>query len=227
MGGKMALRPLQFLWIVDCSASMETDGKIEALNTAIREAIPSMRDVADNNPHAQILVRVLKFSSGAEWHVAQPTSIENFQWADLNAAGVTDMGKALKIVAGELDVARMPPRSYPPVLALVSDGMPTDDFDEGLRQLMAQPWGKKAVRLAIAIGRDADTDRLQQFIGYPELKPLQANNPEQLAKYIRFVSTVVGPVSQPRSRLPGTPAAAGNVVLPTAPQASFNPNDPW
>ena len=35
------------------------------------------------------------------------------------------------------------------------------------------------MRIAIAIGEDADTEVLQKFIGHPELKPLQANNPGQ------------------------------------------------
>lgn len=37
-----------------------------------------------------------------------------------------------------------------------------------------------AARVAIAIGGDADTDCLQKFMDHPQLKPLQANNPEAL-----------------------------------------------
>jgi len=36
---------------------MAVDGKIQSLNTAIKEAIPNMQDVADENPNAQVLVR--------------------------------------------------------------------------------------------------------------------------------------------------------------------------
>ena len=77
------------------------------------------------------------------------------------------------------------------MLVLVSDGQPTDDVAKGLFTLMAQPWGKKAVRVAIAIGDDADLDTLQQFIGNHTVKPLQASSPESLVRYIRFVSTAV------------------------------------
>jgi len=52
MGGELASRPLHFIWIADSSGSMEQDGKIQALNTAIREAIPHMRKVAEDNPLA-------------------------------------------------------------------------------------------------------------------------------------------------------------------------------
>jgi uncharacterized protein YegL len=74
-GGEMATRPLHFIWIADCSGSMETGGKIQALNAAIREAIPHMRNEASQNPNATVLVRVLKFSNGAQWQVSQPTPI--------------------------------------------------------------------------------------------------------------------------------------------------------
>jgi hypothetical protein len=51
---------------------MSVNGKIQVLNTAIREAIPLMQKEANENPNAQVLVRALKFSSGAQWHIAQP-----------------------------------------------------------------------------------------------------------------------------------------------------------
>ena len=55
----------------------------------------------------------------------------------------------------------MSDRALPPVLVLISDGQPTDDFGKGLEDLLGQPWGKKAVRVAIAIGDDADLEVLR------------------------------------------------------------------
>ncbi len=187
-GGEMAARPLHFFWIADCSGSMAGD-KIQSLNTAIREAIPEMRKVAANNPNAQVLVRALKFSSGANWHIAQPTPLEKFQWVNLSSGGVTDMGRAFTLVAEQLKVPPMVPRGLPPVLVLISDGYPTDDVNRGLNAIMAQPWGKKAVRLAIGIGGDADYHMLQKFIGNPEILACHANNPEALVRYIKWAST--------------------------------------
>jgi uncharacterized protein YegL len=127
--------------------------KIQQLNTAIKEALPAMRKVADENPNATVLVRALRFSSGAQWVNIDPTLVEDFKWFDLDADGVTDMGKALSMVADELKIPPMTDRALPPVLVLISDGQPTDDFDSGLKKLMDQPWGKKAVRIAIQDGR--------------------------------------------------------------------------
>ncbi len=215
-GGELAARPLHFIWITDCSGSMAVDGKIQALNFAIKDAIPHMRNVADENPNAQVLVRALKFSSGAQWHTADATPVENFTWNDLNAGGVTDLGRALSMLADALKIPPMTDRALPPVLVLLSDGQPTDNHTGGLQALMNQPWGKKAVRIAIAIGEDADHEVLQEFIGNPEIKPLQANNPEALVNHIKWVSTaVLKSASSPASQgSEGSAGGNGNVPIP-------------
>ena len=62
-----------------------------------------MKKAATENPNAEVLVRVVKFSSGASWHVANPVPVEQFEWKNpLKANGVTDMGKALQLVAEQL-----------------------------------------------------------------------------------------------------------------------------
>lgn len=227
-GGELATRPLHFIWIADCSGSMSVDGKIQALNNAIREALPHMRRVADENPNAEVLVRAIRFSSGAQWHVSQPVPVAGFQWNELRADGVTDMGRALSMVAEQLRIPPMSDRALPPVLVLISDGQPTDDFDKGLQTLMNEPWGKKAVRIAIAIGEDADLEVLQTFIGHAELKPLRANNAEALARHIKWVSTAVlqsasSPASQTAGLAPGL-----NVPIPAPPVMSPDPlDDVW
>ncbi len=227
-GGQLATRPLHFIWIADCSGSMKDDGKIQALNMAIREAIPHMQKVASENPNAQVLVRAIKFSSGAQWHISQPTPVEDFKWVDIKADGVTDMGKALSMVADQLKIPPMTDRALPPVLVLISDGQPTDSFEKGLQKLMDEPWGKKAVRIAISIGKDADSNVLQKFIGHNEIKPLQANNPEALVNYIKWVSTaVLKSASSPASQAAAaaTPVAAPVIPVPTVAPV-VDPNAP-
>lgn len=225
-GGALASRPLHFFWLVDCSGSMAGD-KIQRLNFAIKEAIPEMQKVAAENPNAQVLVRALTFASGAQWHISQPTPVNDFRWQDLRANGVTDMGKALRMVADALTVEQMPPRGLPPVLVLISDGHPTDDFNAGLKALMDQPWGKKAVRIAIAIGDDADHDVLQKFIGHPEIAPLHAHNPTDLVKFIKWASTaVLKAASSPATQTAGITAPT-NVPLPAAPEPTADVEDVW
>jgi uncharacterized protein YegL len=220
---------LHFIWIADCSGSMAGD-KIQQLNFAIKEAIPDMREVADGNPNAQVLVRAVKFSSGAQWHISQPTEVRDFKWPDLVADGVTDMGQAMRLVADALKVSAIGDRGLPPVLVLLSDGQPTDDFTGGLKALMNEPWGKKAMRIAITIGADADPEPLQKFIGHSELRPLQANTPQALVKLIKWTSTaVLKSASAPASQPKGTASGVVNVPIPTPPDTSGpgNPADVW
>jgi uncharacterized protein YegL len=187
-GGAMARRELHFIWLLDTSGSMNVDGKIQALNVAIRETIPQLQSAARDNPNVDVLVRAVTFSSGARWHIDKPTPIANLRWTDVTAAGHTDMGEALRLVADALKVPPMPERAVSPVLVLVTDGHHTDDFESGLRALIAERWGREAVRMAIAIGRDVSMAALQSFIGNDEVPPLQANNPEGLVRQIRWVS---------------------------------------
>lgn len=197
-GGELASRPLNFIWAVDCSGSMYGD-KIGAVNHAIQSTIPDMADAAKENPNAQLLVRTLKFSTGASWVTTTPVPIEDFAWDDLDASGLTDLGKAFEMIAAQLTIPPMSERALPPVIVLLSDGQPTDNYKKSLDTLLHLPWGKKAVRIAIAIGQDADNEVLEQFTGNKELV-LQANNPQALVKMIKWASTAASMVSAPASR---------------------------
>jgi uncharacterized protein YegL len=223
-GGAMAARPVHFYWLLDCSSSMGVNGKIGALNFAIREAVPEMQRVADDNPSARLMIRALAFSSGARWLRDPAVAVQDFTWQDVTASGVTDMGAALRLVARELNAPPMPTRALPPVLAMVSDGQPTDDWRGGLKEVNATPWGKRAVRVAISIGDDADDAVLREFLGNPELEPIQTNNPQKLAAAIRWASTVAVKVaSAPRA---GDADGATNPLQPPA-LASDDKDDVW
>lgn len=227
-GGEMVSRPLHFIFLADCSGSMSYDGKMVALNNAIREALPHMKSVADENPNAQVLVRAIKFSNGAQWHISQPTEMENFNWIDLQANGGTDLGKAFELLSEQLKMPPMNDRALPPVLVLISDGQPTDDYQIGLQKVLDLPWGKKAVRISIAIGDDADTSVLEKFVNNPEIPVLQANSPEMLVKYIKWASTVVlKSASSPASQTPNSNQTGnGNIPMPNV-DTNNNSADVW
>ena len=214
-GGPPSRRQLHFIWILDCSGSMRAGGKIQALNAAIREAIPHMRGTAGANPDAEMLVRALKFADEPQWHIATPVPVEQFTWTDVTAGGVTALGAALKLVAKQLTMPPMHASDLQPVLALVSDGDPTDEWEEGMEAIERERWGQKALRVAIAIGDDANLDVLARFMGNtPDLNPVQANNPEALVAMIRWVSTsVLNTASRPSARKVET-SPAGLAIPP-------------
>lgn len=229
-GGELASRPLHFFWMVDCSGSMFGSGKIGTVNNAIQECIPEMVAAADNNPNAQLLIRALQFSTGASWITANPVPIEDYSWEDMEANGVTDMGKAFELLAAQLGIPPMPARALPPVIVLLSDGQPTDDYKKGLDKLKKLPWFRKAVKIAISIGQDADDDVLYEFTGNKELV-LQANNPTALVKMIKWASTTASMVSAPSSKPMNTavvsaPAGIAPVGIPSGSVALDDPFTP-
>jgi uncharacterized protein YegL len=222
----MASRPLHFIWLADGSGSMRTDGKIQALNHAIREAIPHMRSAARENPHASVFVNAIRFADDARWMGDRLTPVSEFRWNDIEAGGVTALGEALTMVGDVLQPPLITDRALPPVIALVTDGLPTDDFYAGLNHLMSKPWGRQAVRIVVAIGEDAASNEAQEifraFIANDQLRPFPANNPEVLVEAIRWVSTaVLKSVSSPVSQVAESALEAG-----TAPTPGMDPGAP-
>ncbi|MBQ1388922.1 MAG: VWA domain-containing protein [Clostridia bacterium] len=176
-------------FLVDTSGSME-GSKIGTLNQAVEDVIPEIREISENNADAEIKIAVLEFSSGARWITENPIPADGFEWQYLNAIGLTDLGKACKMLNEKLsrnsfmsDVTG----SFAPAIFLLSDGAPTDNYREGLELLRQNNWFKKAIKVAVAIGENANRDVLAEFTGNEE-SVLSVHNPEALKKMIRFVS---------------------------------------
>lgn len=221
--GQVARKPLQFFWLADYSGSMR-GRKIAALNQAIREAIPEIRKAVASYPEVDIFMRAIKFAEQASWHVGpEPVLLEAFTWPELESAGSTATAQALRLLAGELTVEKMPRRGYPPVCILISDGFCTDppaEYDNAIAELLRLPWGKKAVRLAIAIGNESDYDEMEllKFVSHKEIGVLKADSPQKLVSYIKWASVTasVG-ASQGKSKA-GIAIDDQNVILAKPPE---------
>ena len=185
-------------------------GKITELNNSGREAIPHIRKLEEENPGVEIRISVLKFNTTAEW-IVMNKPISEFKWIDIEAVqdGLTNVGQAFELLALFMNSKDMPERGFPPLVCLVTDGRATDSYKASLEAFLATRWGGKSIRQAIAIGQGADLSLLNKFINNVEIKPLQANNPEALAKAIRFVSTVaLKQVSEPTKKDTTEPESA-------------------
>ena len=237
---RLSRRDLHFFFLCDCSGSMAALGKMQSLNQSIKQSLPNMVKVAKENPEAQLLVRVIHFGDEAGWHQEQPTKVDDFEWIDLKPGGLTAMGAALELVASELTSEVMGERALPPIILLISDGQPTDDFEKGLRALDETEWGRLAIRLAIAIGSDVDLDLLKRFTGELDQETeqksgqggkqasrvLSASNAIKLAQYIEWVSTVVvGSVSLPATQLNTTDQGNQSTLLDVPATVLADPHD--
>ena len=182
-------RTMVLFFLVDTSGSMRGE-KIGTVNSAIEEIVPVLKDISESNADAQIKVATLAFSTGAHWIEDAPVAAENFRWNYLNADGVTDLGEACRQLNDKLsrnEFMSDATGSFAPAIFLMSDGAPTDDFKRGLEKLKQNKWFKKAIRVALAIGRDVNEEVLAEFTGNMEAV-IHAHNPEELRKWIQFVS---------------------------------------
>jgi len=183
-------RTMVLFFIVDTSGSMEGD-KIGAVNTAIREVIPEIREVSEGNAGALIKIAALEFSAGARWITADgPVEAAQFNWNNLDAAQVTDFGAMCRALNEKLSRKAFMAEatgSFAPALFLLSDGEPTDDWQKGLDMLKQNNWFKAALKIAVAIGKDANKDVLKAFTGNKETV-LEVYSAAALMQMIRFVS---------------------------------------
>lgn len=229
--GNIAQRPLQFFWLADYSGSM-SGKKIAVLNQAIREALPAVRAAVSAHPEVAIMMRAIKFADEADWHVGPvPVAVEQFVWPELRTDGGTSTAEAIRLLAGELTLEKMPRRGYPPVCILISDGYCTDsaeEYEAAIAEVLNQPWGKRAVRLAIAIGdhSDYDENELLKFVSHPEIGVLKADTPQKLVEYIRWASVAasVG-ASVGKSKANTADPNAQNVILQPPPPVQAMPSD--
>ena len=194
-------RQMVLFFVIDTSGSMQGT-KIGAVNTAIREVLPELKNAGGSD--VDLKIACLTFSSGCEWLYPTPIASESFQWQNLDSYGVTDLGEACRELSKKLSknvFLKAPSASVAPAIFLMSDGEPTDDYESGLALLKKNNWFKYAIKVAVAIGDDANKDILAKFTGNTEAV-ITVHTPEALKKWIRKVSITsseIGSRSQPSS----------------------------
>lgn len=176
-------------FLIDTSGSMDGD-KIASLNDAMREMLPDIQDISNSNADAVIKIAVLDFASGIEWVTPLPQDLDTFRWQNLEAGGTTDLGEACLELNSKLNrnsFLQDKVGNFAPVIILMSDGGPTDDFKGGIEILKKNKWFGAAIKIAFAIGDDADRDVLAEFTGNKELViPIMGK--AMMKRMIHFVS---------------------------------------
>ena len=183
---------MTLFYVVDTSGSMTGD-KIGSVNSAMEEAITvDLPDISTANDDAEIRVAIMQFSSGCSWITPSsgPIGIGDVIWNDLHPSGLTDLGAACVELDKKLsrnEFLESQTGAYAPVILLFSDGGPTDNWVKGLEQLKKNNWFKHAIKIAIAIGEDADKTVLATFTGTSE-SVIAVNDKHTLKALIRKVS---------------------------------------
>jgi uncharacterized protein YegL len=199
-GGGVSRRPLHFIILADCSGGMKGE-KMQALNYAIADMMPHLADWERDQEQAQVFVRAIAFATEPRWHIPDPVPVASLRWKPLQPVprGLTNMGAAFALAAQALAPGQIERRALRPAILLITDGLATDPpgrFEAGLAALMDQPAGRAALRLSIAIGRDAQSDSLNRFIGDPSVPVLVANGTEDIADRLVAASLAVSRMSE-------------------------------
>lgn len=181
------------IFLLDTSGSMG-GAPIGAVNAALESVLPELISMNDSNPDNEIKVAVLTFDFDAEWkfggeELLSPEEVKD-SWNDLDANGSTAMGAAFRALNEKLSTShgfmKRASGSVAPVLFLLSDGEPTDDYQAGLQKLKNNNWYKIAVRVAVGYG-DSNDDVLREFTMNAETV-MHTDNPAELKKMIKFIA---------------------------------------
>lgn len=186
-------KSLVIFFLIDTSGSMKGK-KMGELNTVMEELIPEIRRVGEAD--TEVKVAVLTFSTGVKWMYSEPIAIEEFQWARLNAAGVTSMGAAFSELSARMSrnsFLNSPSLSFAPVIFLMTDGYPSDDYKEGLKALKSNSWYKFGLKAALGIGNEANDAMLAEFTGSKE-SVVHAYTGGQLAQMIKIVAVTASQI---------------------------------
>ncbi|MCR4638534.1 VWA domain-containing protein [Ruminococcus sp.] len=180
-------KSLVIFFLIDTSGSMKGK-KMGELNTVMEELIPEIRRVGEAD--TEVKVAVLTFSTEVRWMYSNPIPIEDFEWARLRASGVTSMGAAFKELNHRMSrnsFLNSPSLSFAPVIFLMTDGYPSDDYKEGLRELQTNSWYKFGLKAALGIGQEANDNILAEFTGSKDTV-VHAYSGGQLAQMIKIIA---------------------------------------
>jgi len=181
-------KPLPLYLLLDVSSSMSGE-KINNLNQAVKDLIQSL--AGEEKVEIEILISIITFGNTVDVHLS-PTSASQVELANLNAYGMTPMGGALKMTKGMIEDKEITPsRAYRPTVVLISDGMPTDSWEQSLDDFINSGRSSKCDRMAMAIGSDADESVLKQFIAGTEHNLFNANDAKDLHKFFQYVTMSV------------------------------------
>lgn len=182
--------------MIDISGSMNGH-KIAAVTDALEYVKETLSDYSYDHESVRICVQL--FSRGVRWYQEHPIPIEDFQWEEPFCTGMTSLGKACTSLSEFLMDESL---SDTLKIILISDGCPTDDYDEGLSNLPELNIFNTSERFAIGLGEEADIASLVKFTGDPN----KVYSVTDLDRLLDCITMSIVDTPQP---IPRTPPASG------------------
>ena len=185
------MRRLPVYLLLDTSGSM-TGEPIEAVKNGVQMMVHSLRQ----NPQAieTAFVSIITFDSEAK-QLIPLTDLASFQTVDLKAAGTTALGAALSLLADKLEnevtkTTLEQKGDWKPIVFIMTDGVPTDDWQAGFQKLKAV---KKGLIVGCAAGNNADDKVLKEIAD--QVVRLSNTDADSLCKFFQWVSASIATTS--------------------------------
>jgi len=157
-------RRLPVYLLLDCSESMAGPG-LESVNLGVRTMVAELK----SNPYAleTVYISVIAFNREAK-QLAPLTEVMKFQLPNLSVRAGSSLGAAVRLLVKclQTEVVRTSPTSkgdYKPLVFLLTDGQPTDDWESGVESLKRINNPKIANIYAIGCGPDVDYEILREI----------------------------------------------------------------
>jgi uncharacterized protein YegL len=203
-------RRLPVYLLIDCSESMAGDAFL-AVNQGLAGLIGDLR----SNPMAleTAAISLITFASSAK-QIVTLTDILSFQIPRLQMGSGTALGAALRLwldcMNRELIKTTTEQKGdYKPVCFLLTDGEPTDSWEETTDHIRNEVVGRKANIVAVACGPDADTNKLRRMTD--TVLVLKGTQGSVFASFFKWVSASVSMASQKIDAVPGQNITAPNL----------------
>jgi uncharacterized protein YegL len=185
-------RRLPVYLVLDTSGSMMGE-PIAAVETGVQTLVSALRQ----DPYAleTAYLSVITFDSKAK-QIVPLTELTAFQMPSISANGLTSLGDALKLLANKIDteVAKTTTEvkgDWKPLVFLMTDGGPTDDWQKGLAEFRKR---KTGMVVACAAGQAADTKVLKQITEC--VVQLDTADSSTIKAFFKWVSASVSTGSQ-------------------------------
>jgi uncharacterized protein YegL len=186
----MNMRRLPVYLLLDCSESMAGPA-IEAVEAGVQTLISELR----GNPLAleTAYLSVITFAKQAKV-VVPLTELIHFQPPKLSVRTGTSLGAALRLLLNQLnkEVVKTTPTTkgdYKPLVFLLTDGQPTDDWEPAAEALRKANNPRIANIYAIGCGPDVDTDVLRSITDI--VLSMSTVTPEAFRKFFVWLSASV------------------------------------
>lgn len=184
-------RELHVFYVLDTSGSMNGE-RIAQLNRAMEESTEALKELAKKNADAKLKIAVMEFNSDCRWVTQHgPEDLEeDFEYEDLTAGGLTEIGAALKELNSKMSrhaFLNSMTGALMPVIIFMTDGAPTSDYAKELAEIRKNRWFARGTKIGFAIGDDADVKMISEVVGNSEAV-LKVNDLELFKRLMKFVS---------------------------------------